>query len=222
MNSNHTALFTALTLALGLVVAAEPALAVKPVASNANSASKGYPNGRPWQAMKIDFLAVKRMLGNIDSELDGLTGETDLIHDEIGLISEDINALAEDVAAQNNALDVQVSVAPSAERNADNDAPVTVFVHVTQNGLAVTDLTAEDFSYSNAFPLAGAQYCGAVCFSAGDAGVYAITLNGDWSASSYAGALAVANTVTTADGNAVTSNGSSLVTFDIPAAPLAP
>jgi len=133
-----------------------------------------------------------------------------------------LESLAEDVAALNNVLDVQVSVAPSADRSADNDAPVTVFVHVSQNGQPVTGLTADNFSYSNAFPTGGANFCGAVCFSAGDAGVYAITLNGDWSASAYAGALAVANTVTTADGSDVTSNGSSLVTFDIPAAPAAP
>ena len=221
MNSNRTALFTALTLALGMAVAAEPALAAKPVASNAHPASKGYPNGRPWQAMKMDFLTVKQMIADIDAKLDSVSGDGDLIHDEIGLIGEDINALASDVAVLKNTLDVQVSVASSADRNADNDAPVTVFVHVTQNGQAVTGLTADNFSYSNAFPLAGADYCGAACFSAGDTGVYAITLNGDWSASAYAGALAVANTVTTADGSDVTSNGSSLVTFDIPAAPVA-
>jgi len=222
MNSNRTALFTALTLALGMVVAAGPALAAKPVASNANPASMGYPNGRPWQAMKMDFMAIKRMIGSIDSKLESLTDDADLVQEELGLIHEDINALAEDVAALDNVLDVQVSVAPSADRSADNDAPVTVFVHVMKHGQAVTGLTADNFSYSNAFPLAGADYCGAACFSAGDAGVYAITLNGDWSASAYAGALAVANTVTTADGSDVTSNGSSLVTFDIPAAPAAP
>lgn len=220
MNFKRTPLLTA-CLALGLAVAAAPTLAAKPAANYAPSASKGYPNGRPWQAMKFDFVTVKHMLADIDARLDGLVGDADLVQEEIGLIHEDINTLAGDVAALKNRLDVQISVASSADRNADNDAPVTVFVHVTQNGQAVTGLTADAFSYSNAFPVAGADFCGAACFSAGDNGVYAVTLNGDWSATSYAGALAVANTVSTPDGD-VTSHGSSLVTFDIPAAPVAP
>ncbi|MBI5463044.1 MAG: hypothetical protein HY941_12735 [Gammaproteobacteria bacterium] len=214
MNFNRTSLLTA-CIALGVAVAAEPALAANPVTTKANPASTGYPNGRPWQAMRLDFLTVKQMIEDLDFKFDSLTGDASLVQEEIGFIHDDIAALK-------NRLDVQISVAPSAERNADNDAPVTVFVHVTHNGEAVTGLTADNFSYNNAFPAAGAVFCGAACFSAGDAGVYAITLNGDWSATSYAGALAVASTVVAADGEDIISNGSSLVSFDIPAAPAAP
>lgn len=217
MNLTRTALFTA-CLAVGLTTAAGSALAAN---NNANSASKGYPNGRPWLAVKADFLAVKQMLNNLSASVDGLEEDADLIHEELSLLRDDLDAVAAGMAAQSSTLQVQVSVMPDAARNADNDAAVTVFVHVTQGGVPVTGLTADAFSYTNAFPAAGASYCGMACFSAGDAGVYAITLNGDWSATTYAGAMGVSNTVTSADGD-VTSNGSSLVNFDIPAAPVAP
>lgn len=214
MNPTRNSLLVACIL-IGAAVTAGPVAAAS---NNANPASTGYPNGRPWLAIKSDFTVIKRMLRDIDYTLDGLVSDVDLIHEDVSLMKEDVDAIAEDLDGLSNTLQVQVSVMDDAARNADNDAPVTVFVHVTHNGQAVTGLTADDFSYTNAFPVAGADYCGVGCFTAGDAGVYAITLNGDWSVTSYAGSLTVSHTQSTPEGD-VTSNGSSMVNFDIPAAP---
>lgn len=203
---------TALVATAGTAVAAS---------NNANAASKGYPNGRPWQAVKTDFAAIKQALASLGLGMDGVTGDLGQLHDDITLLREDLAAVAGAVSGLGAGLQVQVSVIDDASRDADNNAPVTLFVRVAQDGQAVTGLTSEHFNYTNAFPTAGASYCGDGCFTAGDAGVYAITLNGDWSATAYAGTLAVSNTVTTADGD-VTSHGSTMVNFDIPAAPPAP
>ena len=203
---------TALVATAGTAVAAS---------NNANAASKGYPNGRPWQAMKADFAAIKQALAGLGADVDGVTGDLGQLHDDITLLREDLAAVSGAVSGLGTGLQIQVSVMDDAARDADNDAPVTLFVHVAQNGQPVTGLTSAQFSYTNAFPVTGASFCGDGCFTAGDAGVYAITLNGDWSATAYAGTLAVSHTVTTDDGD-VTSHGSTMVNFDIPAAPPAP
>ena len=64
----------------------------------------------------------------------------------------------------------------------------------------------------------GAGYCGAACFIAGENGLYGIELQGDWGAAPYAGTLSVQLTTSTPDGD-VTASGTSMVSFEIPAAP---
>jgi hypothetical protein len=53
---------------------------------------------------------------------------------------------------------------------------------------------------------------------AGENGLYVIELQGDWSAAPYAGTLNVESTTSTSDGD-VTASGTSLLSFDNPAAP---
>lgn len=209
--SIHRPVLLTLCLAMGLATAASPTLAAS---SNANSASKGYPNGRPWQAVKFDFIAIKQKLDALAGTIVSLGGDVELINEDFGLLREDVAALSDNLAAISNTLEIQVSVMDDAARNDGNDAPVSLFVHVTQHGQPVTGLTADNFSFTNAFPVAGADFCGVGCFTAGDAGIYVITLNGDWSATSYAGALSASST----NGDVI-SSGSTMVNFDIPAAP---
>jgi hypothetical protein len=183
-----------------------------PVVPPGLSASNGYPNGVPWQAMAGDFQDVKNLLY-------GITADTHALLGKVGMILHDLDNVEAGLSVLQNTLKVEVSV-PSATadaRNDVNDAPVTLIVHITQNGVGVSGLTANDFNYVNSFPNGGASYCGAACFTPGVSGVYAIVLNGNWIVASYAGALAVSDTVGT-----TISNGSALVTFDIPAAPAAP
>ena len=124
------------------------------------------------------------------------------------------------MSALKNTLTIQVSVAPASDeqRNADNNAPVELFVQVTKNGVGVSGLTADAFAYSNSFPRTGASYCGNACFTAGQNGLYSLELQGDWLAGSYAGNVNVHFTTSTSEGD-VTSAGASLVSFDIPPAP---
>jgi len=165
-----------------------------------------YPNGRPWLAMESDFTEVKYRIAAVKKD-------TESILHKLGKISDDISALK-------NTLDVQVSVQPASDeqRNDVNDAPVHLFVQVTRNGVGVSGLSADDFGYTNSFPLNDASYCGNACFIAGENGLYALELQGDWVEASYAGTLNVQFTTSTKDSD-VTSTGTSLVTFDIPAAP---
>jgi hypothetical protein len=173
----------------------------------------GYPNGRPFLAIEQDFNEVKNRIAAVKAD-------TETILHKLYIIRADIGDIKDDVATLKNTLDVQVSVAPASDeqRNEDNDAPVQLFVQVTKNGVGVTGLTAAAFAYSNSFPLNGAGYCGSACFIAGENGLYALELQGDWVAASYAGTLNVQFTTSTSEGD-VTSTGTSLVSFDIPAAP---
>jgi hypothetical protein len=92
-------------------------------------------------------------------------------------------------------------------------------VQVSQNGAGVSGLTPDAFTFSSSFPSGAAGYCGTVvCFSEGADGLYALQLEGDWDATAYAGTLAAEHTVVTSAGD-VTSTGTSLATFEIPAAP---
>ena len=198
--------------------------------ANNGQGNDGYPNGRPWQAMEGDFNEVLYRLSKIKKDTESILVELDQVDADHVIIKNDLTdikaTLAEiqsglddigaDVSVLTNTLDVQVSIpSSSAEQiNADNDAPVQLFVQVTQNGVGVSGLTWDAFAYSNSFPLNGAGYCGAACFMAGENGLYAIELQGDWSAAPYAGTL----NVQSMEGD-VTASGTSLVSFDIPAAP---
>jgi len=197
-------------------------------------ANGGYPNGRPFQAIEADFLDVKQRIAQVKEETETILVELDQVLADTVIIKNDLtqikatladiqtglDAIGSGVASLTNTLDVQVSVAPASadQRNDVNDAPVQVFVQVTQNGVGVTGLTAADFGYSNSFPLNGAAYCGDACFIAGENGLYGIELQGDWSVAPYAGTLNVHLTTTTPDGD-ITASGASLVSFEIPAAP---
>jgi hypothetical protein len=193
-----------------------------------------YPNGRPWQATESDFIEVKHAIAEVKGDTESILHELDNVDTDLLIIKNDLTEIkgtladiqsglegvGSNVSALTNTLAVQVSVpsASDAQRNALNDAPVQVFVQVSRNGAGVTGLTPDAFAYSNSFPLNGAGYCGNACFIAGENGLYALELQGDWVEGSYAGTLNVQFTNSTSAGD-VTSTGTSLVTFDIPAAP---
>jgi hypothetical protein len=224
MNINRaTLLVTCVAVILG--VAAEPAFAKKkkttaaaaaPVTTTAtpNPASEGYPNGRPWQAVegkvdsvKADTVLILSRLDAVDAQLDGIDLKLDDLNDKVDL-------LAGDVSLIKNTLSVQVSVVADDDRVAGSTVPVTLFVQVSQNGAGLSGLTAADFGYVNGFGAGVTGYCGAACFVEGGAGVYAIRLQGTWGAESYAGNLTVS-----ADTGSALAQGTSLVTFDVPAPP---
>jgi hypothetical protein len=200
-----------------------------------NGAAKGsYPNGRPWQAMEADFDEVLYRLYKIKKDTENILVGLDEVDADHVIIKNDLtdikatldeiqnglDSIGAGVASLTNTLDIQVSVAPASadDRNDVNDAPVQLFVQVTQNGVGVTGLTSADFGYSNSFPLDGAIYCGNACFVAGENGLYGIELQGDWGAAPYAGTLSTQLTTSTPDGD-VMASGASLVSFEIPAAP---
>lgn len=195
-----------------------------------------YPNGLGWRAIEEDFMDVKARISVVEGKVDDVKADTETILSELDDIDADhvtimddlddiksdlenvagdVSDMADDVAMLKNAVQVQVSVAPaSAEsRNEVNDAPVTLYVQVIQNGEGLSGLLADAFTFSNSFPIAGAGYCGtAACFSEGMDGLYALELAGDWVAGAYAGTLSALDSGTSA-------SGTSLVTFDIPAEP---
>jgi hypothetical protein len=215
--------------------AAAQAVAAQAVAAHNLPAAK-YPNGLGWRAIELDFIDVKARISVVEGKVDDVKADTETILSELddidadhvtimddladiksdlANVAGDIGDMADDVAMLKNAVTVQVSVAPaSAEsRNEVNDAPVTLYVQVIQNGSGLTGLPADAFTFSNSFPIAGAGYCGtAACFSEGMDGLYALELTGDWVAGAYAGTLSALDGDTSA-------SGTSLVTFEIPAAP---
>lgn len=216
---SHRLLAITVCAAMGLV-AAQPDLAFAKnnhaSQDGDNGNNSGYPQGRPFQAIEQDFREVKHLIAAVK-------GDTETILDELDVIGADIGNIKDDVSALTNTLVIQVSVAPASDdqRNADNNAPVELFVQVTKNGVGVPGLTADAFAYSNSFfPSGGtaASYCGNACFTAGQNGLYSLELQGDWLAGSYAGTLGVHFTTSTSEGD-VTSTGTSLVSFDIPPAP---
>jgi hypothetical protein len=214
-----------------------PAPQAAPQASSQNLPDAKYPNGLGWRAIELDFIDVKARISVVEGKVDEVKADTesilaelddvdadhvtimqdlDDIKSDLENVAGDIGDMADDVAMLKNAIQVQVSVAPaSAEsRNEVNDAPVTLYVQVIQNGSGLTGLPADAFTFSNSFPLAGAGYCGtAACFSEGMDGLYALELTGDWVAGGYAGTLSALYSDTSA-------SGTSLVTFEIPAEPV--
>ena len=79
----------AICLAVGLGTVADQAMAKKK--KNKKSASiaeiygydhpsgKGYPNGRPWQALDYDFEIVNHKLDVLDHKVDGVKGDTETV-----------------------------------------------------------------------------------------------------------------------------------------------
>ena len=225
------------------VVSAPPsAPAIRAPAPGRNTPSlpgAKYPNGLGWRAIENDFIDVKARIDVVESKVDDVKADTvsilhelddvdadhvtimnqiDALDTELGNVAADVLAISSDVATLKNTLQVQVSIEPesAADRNDVNDAPVGVFVQVTQNGVGVAGLTPDTFLFSSSFPAGGAGYCGTnACFTPGMDGMYRIELAGDWVAGTYAGTLTVLEGSTTAV-------GTSLVTFDIPAEPVSP
>jgi copper chaperone CopZ len=215
--------------------AAAQATAAQSASQNLPAAK--YPNGLPWRAVEQDFMDVKARISVVEGKVDDVKADTEAILSElddidadhvtimndladikaeIANVAGDVSDMADDVAMLKNALQVQVSVAPASAdaRNEANDAPVTLFVQVIQNGAGLSGLTADAFMFTNSFPVAGAGYCGtAACFSEGMDGLYALELAGDWVAGAYAGTLSAQDSGTAA-------SGASLVTFEIPAEPV--
>lgn len=108
-----------------------------------------------------------------------------------------------------------------------NESPVRLFVHVSQHGRGVEGLAADAFAFVNPFFPAGgravhkcAVNCGMAWFQDGGNGLYSIFLEpvpspmpDSWQAGEYAATVEVV--VTDAFGD---SDGTALVTFDIPGA----
>lgn len=210
---------------------------------NSATASKGYPNGRPWQAVKYDFMDVKRRIGevkedteeilskleDVDEDLESLKGGQVRILRGIGRLEEGqeelgeaIDEIADAVVAQGNVLEVQVRVGAISESDdgasIDSSSTVILYVQVIQNGVGVTGLVADAFSYTNVDPSAdAASYCGnELCFKepVGSNGLYILELDADQTGD-YAATVAVG-----VEGDDVTidsddSNGASIVTFEI-------
>ena len=174
--------------------------------------------------IKDELADIKDELDDVDADhatimdkLDDINDDLDDINTELGDVASEVLDVADDVATLKNTLQIQVSVEPksASDRNEVNDAPVGLFVQVTQNGVGVVGLTADTLDFSNSFP-GGAGYCGAAaCFIPGMDGMYKIELTGDWVADAYAGTLKVQ------DGSSA-ATGTSMVTFEIPAEPAAP
>ena len=214
-----------------------PATAAAQAVAAHNLPAAKYPTGLGWRAIELDFIDVKARISVVEGKVDDVKADTETILSELddidadhvtimddladiksdlANVAVDVSDMADDVAMLKNAVTVQVSVAPaSAEsRNEVNDAPVTLYVQVIQNGSGLTGLPADAFTFSNSFPIAGAGYCGtAACFSEGMDGLYALELTGDWVAGAYAGTLSALDGDTSA-------SGTSLVTFEIPAEPV--
>jgi len=216
--------------------AAAPATATASVQQSSSLPDASYPNGLGWRAIENDFIEVDADHVIINDKLDDLDADHAIINDklddldadhtdimdqleaistELGDVAGDVMSVADDVAALKNTLQVQVSVAPiSAEEiNDANNAPVSLFVQVTQNGYGVIGLTADSFVFSSSFPDTLPVICDTPdCFTPGASGMYQIKVQGDWIPGTYAGSLI-------AQDGSTTATGTSLVTFEIPAEP---
>lgn len=205
MNVNR---ILAVACIVGLSLAAGEATAKKnppPTTDNGNGnpANSGYPPGRPWDAVAADFRTV---FAKIDS----------VKHDTL-LILQRFDVLEEDLATLKNTLTVQVSLVPNANRTAGTNVPQLVNVLVSQNGAGVTGLPPAAFDFTSAFGSGGATYCGnSSCTLAGPGGVYQLRLDTPtaWAAGQYAGSLTVSM-----DAGTQLAQGTTIVAFDVPAAP---
>jgi archaellum component FlaC len=246
MNISRISAF-AVCFAVGLALVSEPSMAkrknkkksynrtasAEQLPSRANSNSKGYPNGRPFQAIELDFDKLFYRLDDIDTDLDQIAANlirigkavvrveanTNTIITDIAALDGNVDDVADDVTMMKNTMEVQVSVesATLEERNAGVDSDVILYVQVIRNGIGLPGLTQASFSYGNSFPAGAARICevavGTPCFEEGVGGMYRIRLAVDESDNTFAGTLMVDDT----DGA-----GTSQVTFDIPAAPEEP
>lgn len=259
MNSKHFSVL-AVCFAVGLAAISEPADAgwwssksnkkdKDPVQQpaepgppeHANSNSKGYPNGRPWQAVEYDFMDVKKRIGEVkddteeiirrlrvvDEDLESLKGGQVRILQGIGRLEdgqedlgEAIDEIADAVAAQGNVLEVQVRVGDIIDPDdvSIDSSTVILYVQVIRNGAGATGLTADDFSYTNVTPTAGAaSYCGTDdCFEEplDSNGLYILELLAD-EAGNYAATVAVVDEGDEVSIDSDDSNGASIVTFEI-------
>jgi len=235
MNISRISVF-AVCFAVGLAVVSESSMAwgkkrsssVGQLSSSANSNSKGYPNGRPFVAIESDFDKLNLRFDSIDTDLDQIAANlirigqavvrvernTETIDQNLIRVGQAVvrverntETILDDVTLLKNTLEVQVS-AKSA-----TDTGVTLYVQVIRNGIGVDLLPQAAFTYGNSFPVAAeAATCAeAGCFEEGVGGLYAIKLVVNESDQTFAGTLMVEDR----DGA-----GTSLVTFDIPAAPV--
>ena len=242
----------AICLAVGLGTVADQAMAKKKNKNKNNNSSsaelydydhpsgKGYPNGRPWQALEYDFEIVKHklnvldykvddvkedtetiieQLGDVQTDIDAIETEIADIKDGVGQILEEVDDLDDDVSMLKNTLSVDVSVGPAT------DDGITLYVQVAQNGVGVTMLPATAFKYFSSFPTGAVSYCGAACFSVGSRGVYMIELLVDSGPGRYAGALEVSMEVIDDDDDdddePEIANGTALVSFEVEDEPIA-
>jgi len=165
--------------------------------------------------LEADHAIINDKLDDLDADHTDIMDQLEAISTELGDVAGDIMSVADDVAALKNTLQVQVSVAPiSAEEiNDANNAPVSLFVQVTQNGYGVIGLTADSFVFSSSFPDTLPVICDTPdCFTPGASGMYQIKVQGDWIPATYAGSLI-------AQDGSTTATCTSLVTFEIPAEP---
>jgi hypothetical protein len=165
--------------------------------------------------LEADHEIINGKLDDLEADHVIINEKLDAIDMELGDVAGDVLSVADDVAALKNTLQVQVSVAPISadEINDVNNAPVSLFVQVTQNGHGVIGLTADSFVFANSFPDSVPVICGTPdCFMPGATGMYMIKVAGDWIAGPYAGTLV-------AEDGSTTATGTSLVTFEIPAEP---
>ena len=152
MNMNRLSVI-AVCFAVGLTAISEPADAKKKKKKNkyasvetteySHPSGKGFPNGRPWQALDDELNRIKDKLYVIDDKVDDVLKDTgrilrdtddilddtaailldlDMIKDALGDIgtdlegiSEGIEGIADDVSMLKNTLEVQVSVGPISE-----------------------------------------------------------------------------------------------------------
>lgn len=212
---------------------------------NPAAASKGYPNGRPWQAVNYDFMDVKRRIGEVkddteeiirrlrvvDEDLESLKGGQVRILQGIGRLEEGqedlgeaIDEIADAVSAQGNVLEVQVRVGDISEPDdvSIDSSTVILYVQVIQNGAGVTGLPADAFSYTSVTPAAdAASYCGMAgidgCFKepVGSNGLYILNLDATGGAGHYSATVAVGVEGDDVSIDSDDSNGASIVTFEI-------
>ena len=247
MNISRISVFT-VCFAVGLAMVSESSMAkrkknkssssrstsAEQLSSNANSNSTGYPNGRPFQAIEVDFDELHLRFDTIDTDLDEIArnlirigqavvrveANTNTIITDIGTLDGKVDDVAADVTMLKNTLTVQVSVGSATveERNAGVDSDVILYVQVIRNGIGLPGLTQASFSYRNSFPADAARICEVAidpCFEegVGGGGLYKIRLAVDESDNTFAGTLMVEDRA---------GAGTSQVTFDIPAAPEEP
>ena len=100
----------AICLAVGLGTVADQAMAKKKNKNKNNNSSsaelydydhpsgKGYPNGRPWQALEYDFEIVKHKLNVLDYKVDDVKGDTETIIEQLDDVQTDIDAIETEIA----------------------------------------------------------------------------------------------------------------------------
>lgn len=109
-----------------------------------------------------------------------------------------------------------------------NDRPIRMVMLVSRDGVGVEGLTADAFTFDNAFFPAGGlkavpcdTNCGPMWFYEGGSGLYTMFLEpfteGNWKAGRHSAAVSVALDVI--DPYTGTARGTTLVAFDIPSVP---